>query len=114
MKPQLAVIRGCVIDTYANGMIVEIIERVQSGADWYAPDGFAHIARGDTFALRSLGGVFRNETEFGKNLGTSVFALFDQRKVFPINDNPGNEAWVTEARKKLKPTEITERGEVRA
>lgn len=116
MKPQLAVIRGCVIDTYANGMLVEIVGRVRAESDWKAPDGFIHTSNRASFAVRSLGGMFRNETEFGLFRGFSEFGVFPESRVFPINDNPGNEyffkAAPLDAKQPDRGVTITERGEV--
>lgn len=95
MKPQLAVIRGLVVDIEYNGRIVEIIERIPSNTSWVAPDGdFFDPEEGDGYAVISLGRPFLRENMLG---GFSMYACFYARNVFPLHNNPGNESWFTAA-----------------
>lgn len=112
MKPQLAVIRGCVVTVEYNGTLVEIVESVPSGCFWQSPDGVTWQANAvDCYAVESLGRDFSAKPQ----KATSRWMLFEKRCVFPINDNPGNEAFVTELRNKIKgKTEISERGELQS
>ncbi len=109
MKPQLAIIRGCVQSPANNGRLVEIICRVPPNEEWTTSSGNRFFKDGtNSFAVRSLGAPFKLSAG-----PIDMECVFVDWVVFPINDNPGNENWVTEARNKLKgKTEITERGEL--
>ncbi len=110
MKPQLAVIRGCTLTVEDNGKIVEIICSLRQGEEWVSSAGSTFRSDNRSrYAVRSLGGPFKLSAD-----RLDMECVFVSRVVFPINDNPGNEQFVTEARNKLHGnTEITEKGEVR-
>jgi hypothetical protein len=110
MKPQLAVIRGCVKNSEYNGLIVEVVLNCRPFECWESPSGnrYGHNPM-PTTAVKSLGSPFVLD---GGDI--DEFSRFLSSRVVPINDNPGNETFVTEARNKLKgrKTEITAKGEL--